>query len=145
MQPAQGEDNAADIPVSAYELDIVVPRHPVVAENPSCIDSANTLVLGVVVQTGAVWHMEYAIDNLYQAVDPSAALPTDACWGHPYSDQYHYHGYSWKCFPDQGNAGEHSPLFGYALDGFGVFGPRSEQGMLVTNKDLDECVVLHEG
>lgn len=48
-------------------------------------------------------------------------------------------GFSWKCMPDQGKDGEHSPLFGYALDGFGIFGPRSEGGKLVTNDDLDEC------
>lgn len=28
---------------------------------------------------------------------------------------------------------------GYALDGFGIFGPRSLGGKLVTNADLDEC------
>jgi hypothetical protein len=48
----------------------------------------------------------------------------DLCWGHPVHMQYHYHSYSWKCFPNQGNANEHSPQFGIALDGFGVFGPR---------------------
>jgi hypothetical protein len=63
----------------------------------------------------------------------------DACWGHPYMEQYHYHGYSWKCFPDQGEPGVHSPLFGYAIDGFGVFGPLGEDGLMVTNDDLDEC------
>ena len=68
-----------------------------------------------------------------------SALPLDECWGHPYNTQYHYHAYSWKCFPDQGEASQHSPLFGYAIDGFGVFGPRGEGGELVTNDDLDEC------
>ena len=53
--------------------------------------------------------------------------------------QYHYHGYSWKCFPNQGTADQPSPLFGYALDGFGLFGPRGDGGVLMTNQDLDEC------
>lgn len=44
-----------------------------------------------------------------------------------------------RCFPNQGVEAEHSPLFGYTLDGFGMFGPRSEGGKLVTNADLDEC------
>lgn len=134
--PAQGYPNAAEIPVAPYDLDVTLPRNPVMNDKPSCIDS---LMMGIASQTGAAWHIEYAIDNNHNAVDPNAALPTDLCWGHPYQTQYHYHGYSWKCFPDQGQAGEHSPLFGYALDGFGIYGPRSENGVLVTNAELDEC------
>jgi hypothetical protein len=56
------------------------------------------------------------------SLDPNAALPTDKCWGHPYMTMYHNHGYSWKCFPNKGKAGQQSPLYGYALDGFGVRG-----------------------
>jgi hypothetical protein len=62
----------------------------------------------------------------------------DQCFGHPYANQYHYHGYSWKCFPNQGSLG-HSPLFGYALDGFGIYGPRDMDGQMITNKKLDKC------
>jgi hypothetical protein len=80
-----------------------------------------------------------AIDGESNLLDPVAGLPMDQCWGHPYAEQYHYHGYSWKCFPNQGEAGSHSPLFGYAIDGFGVYGPRGEGGILLTNADLDEC------
>jgi MYXO-CTERM domain-containing protein len=43
------------------------------------------------------------------------------------------HGYSWWCFPDQGNANEHFPLFGYALGGYGVFGPRGDGGVRLSN------------
>ncbi len=37
--------------------------------------------------------------------------------------------------------GAHSPLVGYALDGFGIYGPRGGGGggVIVTNADLDEC------
>jgi hypothetical protein len=134
--PAEGYANAAEIPVKTYEMDVTVPRYPKVADKPTCHTS---LMSAVAIQTGAAWHIDYAVDNFYQAVDPNAALPTDDCWGHPYATQYHYHGYSWKCFPNQGKENEHSPLFGYALDGFGVYGPRSEGGVLVTNEELDEC------
>ena len=95
--------------------------------------------MGVVTQTGAAWHAEIAPDSSLKLHDPISALPLDECWGHPYNTQYHYHAYSWKCFPDQGDPSEHSPLFGYAIDGFGVYGPRGENGVLVTNDDLDEC------
>ena len=62
----------------------------------------------------------------------------DQCFGHPYSQQYHYHAYSWKCFPNQGTKGQ-SPLLGYAMDGFGIYGPRGADGKEITNAQLDEC------
>ena len=134
--PAEGYDNASQIPIVAYELDLALPRNPVLLPQPKCIEEVFT---GIVTQTGAAWHLDIAVDSEDNLLDPVSALPMDSCWGHPYAEQYHYHGYSWKCFPDQGKAGEHSPLFGYAIDGFGVFGPRGEGGELLTNADLDEC------
>jgi hypothetical protein len=132
--PAQGYSSAAAIPIAPYDLDVTVPANPVYSETPGCISD---LMFGVVTQTGAVWHANIAYAGVW--VDPIAALPHDKCWGHPYSQQYHYHGYSWKCFPNQGDAEKHSPLFGYALDGFGIYGPRGDEGKLLRNTDLDEC------
>jgi hypothetical protein len=40
---------------------------------------------------------------------------------------------------EQGKQGEPSPLLGYAVDGFGIYGPRGANGKLVTNAQLDEC------
>jgi hypothetical protein len=134
--PAEGYNSAAEIPIAAYEIDITLPLNPEVQEEPTCVSSIFT---GVVSQTGAAWHADVAFDSSNHLLDPVAALPMDSCWGHPYMEQYHYHGYSWKCFPDQGEPGEHSPLFGYAIDGFGVFGPLGEDGTMVSNDDLDEC------
>jgi len=134
--PAAGYSSAAAIPIAPYDLDITVPRNPIAAL-PNCIPFLNTLVIGIATQTHVPWHVNLAYGTGW--VDPVAALPPDQCWGHPYSKQYHYHGYSWKCFPDQGKEGEHSPLFGYAIDGFGIYGPRGENGKYLTNQDLDEC------
>ena len=134
--PAEGYDNAAQIPIAAYEIDLTLPLDPVPNDEPTCIGSIFT---GVVSQTGGSWHLDVAIDAQTRLLDPSAGLPMDQCWGHPYMEQYHYHGYSWNCFPDQGAPGEHSPLFGYAIDGFGVYGPLGDDGLMVTNDDLDEC------
>jgi hypothetical protein len=132
--PADGYSSAAAIPIAAYNLDITVPRNPTYSEQPYCI---NSLVTGVVTQTGSVWHANLAYGTYW--VDPIAALPLDSCWGHPYNKEYHYHGYSWKCLPNQGSSRTHSPLYGYALDGFGIYGPRGDNGRLLTNNDLDEC------
>ncbi len=132
--PAQGYANAAEIPVKPYDLDITLPKNPKMAAKPYCINSLHT---GVAL-TGAAWHVELAPDSALNVYDPNAALPTDRCFGHPYATEYHYHGYSWKCMK-QGKRGKPSPLLGYALDGFGIYGPRGADGKLVTNAELDEC------
>lgn len=125
---------ADKIPISPYDLDLTIPRSPVYHEQPTCISD---LISGIATQTGVIWHANIAMGNGW--ADPIAALPVDVCSGHPFEEQYHYHGWSWKCFPHQGKPNEHSPLFGYALDGFGIYGPRGEGGKNVTNDDLDEC------
>ena len=132
--PAEGYANAAEIPVKPYDLDVTLPREPTLSATPTCIAG---LMTGVAL-TGAAWHVEMAPDAQLNVYDPNAALPTDRCFGHPYAEQYHYHGFSWKCM-DQGTAGKQSPLVGYALDGFGIYGPRGADGKPITNAQLDEC------
>jgi hypothetical protein len=61
----------------------------------------------------------------------------DACGGHPdRSGRYHYHGLP-SCIDDAGDG--HSALFGYALDGFGIYGRRGDDGAILSNADLDAC------
>ena len=132
--PAEGYANAAEIPVAPYRLRVDLPRRPKMSAQPHCIPD---LLTGVAL-TGAVWHIEAAPDSLLNIYDPNAALPTDRCFGHPYNTEYHYHGYSWKCMK-QGKPGKRSPLLGYAMDGFGVYGPRGVNGKVITNAQLDEC------
>ena len=144
--PVQGYANAAEIPVKPYDMSLTVPRNPKVQSKPTCIGS---LAIGISPQTGAAMHTEIAVDSDFTAVSPSAALPYDRCWGHPYATQYHYHGYTWKCFPNKGKDGEPSPLYAYAADGFGIYGPYSEgkrgtavtgsTQKVITNAQLDEC------
>jgi hypothetical protein len=128
------QSNTADlIPISAYALVSKVPLNP----QPTGFYPINSLIVGVTL-TGAVWHVEYANDSSGNWYSPVNALPLDQCWGHPYSNQYHLHGYSWKCFPDQGTSGQ-SPVFGFALDGFPITGPRGADGQMITNAQLDKC------
>jgi len=128
------------IPVATYNLESYIPRVPV--ENPKDANGnvlpgpISSLITGIAL-TGVVWHAELA-NSSTSWYNPSSALPLDQCWGHPYNKQYHLHGYSWKCFSNQGNSGP-SPLFGYALDGYGIYGPRGEDGQMITNKQLDQC------
>ena len=61
----------------------------------------------------------------------------DACDGHPQrTGQYHYHSLS-RCLED--NASGHSKLMGWAYDGFGIYGPRGENGATMTTATLDAC------
>ena len=125
-----------EIEVSPYKLDITIPKNPKYNAKPTCM---GTLTIGVATLTGAVFHLEYATAANGLPNNPIAFIPLDSCWGHPINNAYHYHAKSWECFPDKGEANKHSPLFGYALDGFGIFGPRTIGGKPVTNDDLDKC------
>ena len=130
----QNYSSAAAIGISPYNLDIRVPMYPKYLTTPQSIDY---LAIGVAL-TGALWHVELANLSATVFTNPISILPLDQCFGHPYSQQYHYHAYSWKCFPNQGTSGQ-SPLFGYAMDGFGIYGPRGADGKEITNTQLDEC------
>jgi hypothetical protein len=125
--------NAAAIGISAYPLEARIPLNPVV----SGAYPINSLIVGITL-TGAAWHVEKANDSSGNYYNPLNALPNDKCYGHPYNQQYHYHSYSWKCF-DQGTAGQQSPVYGFALDGFPITGPRGPDGKEWTNADLDIC------
>jgi len=72
--------------------------------------------------------------------DAAAHEVQDRCSGHPERQgQYHYHSFS-PCLRDAaGDAGRHSDLVGYALDGYGLYGPFGENGARLTNADLDAC------
>ncbi|MEK7277480.1 MAG: YHYH protein, partial [Chloroflexota bacterium] len=61
------------------------------------------------------------------------------CQGHPEgTGQYHYHDIS-TCLTLSDAGGAHSPLVGYAFDGFGLYGHYGQNGATITDADLDEC------
>lgn len=130
-----GYKSAADIPVCPYKLDITVPKNPTYNEVPQPI---NSLIIGVTL-TGTVWHAEIANASESDWYNPISILPLDECFGHPYSKQYHLHAYSWKCLPQLKKEEYPSPLVGYALDGYGIYGPYDKEGNMITNEQLDEC------
>ena len=145
-QSYQPNGTADEIYIAPYNLTSAVPLKPV----PTGYYQINALIVGVTL-TGAAWHIEAAADSNNNWYSPTNPLPMDQCFGHPYRNQYHHHGYSWRCFPPQGGgggplgsfppfaAGLHSPLFGYALDGFGIYGPLDLDGKMITNARLDQC------
>lgn len=113
-------------PIS-YEL----PAEPEEASEPSCVSG------------GAIGIMTNGV-AIYDAVDAAgrdavAREVQDRCSGHPQGrSQYHYHGI-FPCQTTTKSGTSHSELIGYALDGFGLYGPRGEDGQIVANEDLDGC------
>ncbi len=127
-------DNPNTIRPQNYRF--VIPLHPQRAETttPTPMGPIGVAINGV------------PFFNQYNALRQNAvAGPTaevfDSCCGHPDEmGRYHYHKYP-VCvhnpFEDQEQPGKHSPLIGYAFDGYAIFGPNGENGGPPT--DLDEC------
>jgi len=70
--------------------------------------------------------------NPFDAGQQVALYRIDRCCGHPSPDgQYHYHKYP-VCVksPWADNGDEHSPLIGFAFDGFPIYGPYEAKGIL---------------
>jgi hypothetical protein len=79
--------------------------------------------------------------NPYNAEGQDAAKNEvfDRCCGHPDPrGRYHYHIFP-KCVHSsfETKTREHSPLLGYAFDGYGIYGPFGDNGKAPA--DLDEC------
>lgn len=108
---------------------LTLPAMPALASQPSCLGGGPVGVL----LTGSVLHV--ALDAAGR--DAVAHETQDHCQGHPEpSGRYHYHNLT-TCLEDGG--GDHSPLMGYALDGFGMYGHHGEGGAALSNADLDAC------
>ncbi|HET6879776.1 MAG TPA: YHYH protein [Pirellulales bacterium] len=79
------------------------------------------------------------------AVDGYSEVWLDSCCGHPQQQGvYHYHKYP-SCvkspFADDGK--QHSPVIGFAFDGFPVYGPYEDEGLMAKDltggRALDVC------
>jgi hypothetical protein len=74
----------------------------------------------------------YNNEGVWQTLAPVAEVyDVDICGGHAAQGEYHHHFYS-QCLADLvGDAGDdHSPLYGYASDGYPIYGPWVEAGQL---------------
>ena len=132
--PVQPSDDAYDYDrnpntISERDTTVELPRYPQVGD-ARCTDMG---AVGYLLTGVAIFN---AID--LNGLDAVAHEIQDACQGHPeFSGEYHYHSLT-ECLADT-STGAHSPLVGYALDGFGIHGRYGEDGDPVTNADLDEC------
>jgi hypothetical protein len=116
--------------IRAYTLRVKLPANPKPASAPTCVGGT----IGVAVNGIPIYSAFDAGGR-----DAAAHEVQDRCTGHPQmSGQYHYHSLS-HCWKDRGPAGGPSSLFGYALDGFGIYGPRDQKGRTLGTADLDAC------
>ena len=107
---------------------------------PKIADKTTTLPFGPIGVSinGIPFYNPYNAEGRDAVLGPYAEI-FDSCCGHP--DQlgrYHYHKYP-VCVksPFHDPVGQHSPLIGYAFDGYGIYGPNGEKGVPPT--DLDNC------
>lgn len=136
LKTGEPYSSAAAIPVAPYILDLKITKYPKYNKMPEPI---NYLIIGVTF-TGTVWHVEVAAANNTDWYNPISILPTDEAFGHPFNEQYHLHAYSWKTLLKESEKNVYpSPLLGYALDGFGIYGPYDKDGNIIMNAQLDEC------
>ncbi|HEV2309549.1 MAG TPA: YHYH protein [Acidimicrobiia bacterium] len=118
--------------IRAQQISLSLPASPKLAPKPTCtsLGPVGIMLNGVV---------------LYNALDAGgrdavAYEIQDSCRGHPMmAGEYHYHSLS-PCLEAALDTGTgHSQLLGYAMDGFGIYGPRGEGGRVLTDADLDAC------
>ncbi len=117
--------------ISAQDMRIALPLAPQLAAEPTCAPNAVGVLLSGVV--------------LFNALDAGgrdavAHETQDACQGHPRQfGVYHYHDASPCVLKELDSGSGPSQLIGYAVDGFGIYGPRDENGRTLSSADLDAC------
>lgn len=105
-----------------------LPLNPTVASSPTCVSGE----VGFLFTGGMLFD---ALDA--DGRDAVANEIQDLCEGHPETTgTYHYHHLT-NCFTDSTSG--HSVQVGWALDGFGIYGPKGTSGSTITNAELDEC------
>ena len=122
--------NPNTVAARLWRLD--VPARPEGAARPSCLPMGP---IGMALTGAAIFN---ALDAV--GLDAAAHEIQDQCGGHPARrGNYHYHAGS-DCMTEAAKTSDgHSGLVGYALDGFGIYGPLGEGGAELSNADLDSC------
>lgn len=118
--------------IREQQILLTLPAQPTAAATPGCLPMG---MIGFALDGVAIFN---GVDE--GGRDAVAHEVQDRCNGHPQREgQYHYHGPS-PCLHDpSGDAGRHSDLIGYALDGYGIYGEHGEGGKLLHDSDLDAC------
>ena len=117
--------------IAEHHMELALPLEPQLAASPTCAPGAVGVLLSGVV-------LFNALDA--PGRDAVAHETQDACQGHPQQGSvYHYHNASSCVLAELDPGTGQSKLIGYAIDGFGIYGPRDENGETLSSADLDEC------
>jgi hypothetical protein len=117
--------------ISPQSISWTLPVSPKAAAKPSCLSGGP---IGIAVNGVPIFDGLDAQDR-----DAVAHEVQDSCGGHPQqSGMYHYHAIS-SCLLQGASTHAASPLVGYAIDGYPIYGPRGPGGKLYTDADLDVC------
>lgn len=118
--------------VQEQNFRFVIPAHPKYSEHTTRLPQLGPIGVAV---NGVTFFNPYNRDG-DDAVTGSRRERFDDCQGHPTAfGAYHYHQYSKCVIKDE--PGQHSKIFGWAFDGFAVYGPQGVGGKEPT--DLDKC------
>ena len=131
--PNSGNPNTIRVQSFTFRLPLV----------PKLADAITRLPMGPIgtALNGVVFFNPYEMEGM-NAVEGYSEVWLDSCCGHPQqTGVYHYHKYP-TCvkspFKDDGK--QHSPIIGFAFDGFPLYGPYESEGVMA--KDLKKSEAL---
>lgn len=115
--------------IERQNMRVELPANPKLAARPHCAPG----VVGILLTGVALFN---ALDA--PGRDALAHETQDRCRGHPQQGGvYHYHSLT-NCIDDRPGSDGNSPLVGYALDGFGIYGSYAG-GKQLASADLNAC------
>ncbi len=116
--------------ILGQNVSVTLPAKPTVSRTATCLPMGP---IGIAVNGVLIFN---ALDAANR--DAVAHEVQDSCGGHPQmSGVYHYHSIP-SCLTGT-SVKSQEKLVGYAFDGFPIYGPRGENGKLLTDADLDAC------
>ncbi|MFT7029369.1 MAG: hypothetical protein ACJA2C_000755 [Marinoscillum sp.] len=119
--------------IQAHDILFTLPEMPEEAASSSCVTYG---AAGISLSGSVIYHGASTLGN-----DAAVHELFDSYGGHSDgTNTYHYHypaeNLQKHIHPEEEG---HSGLMGYMIDGFGIYGPRGEDGKVLWSKDLDEC------
>ena len=132
--------DGADL-IKQTPIDVTITTQPIYSDT---VTQTSLGMIGVTL-SGALFNDYEDMNRASVALDDNRfsgdAAFVDTCNAHPLQDgsSYHYHGVPTCITETLDIAGTHSTLIGVLFDGFPVYGEAGENGIPVTNADLDIC------
>ena len=134
--PNSGNPNRIEIQTFRFQLPL----------EPKLNDHITRLPMGPIgtAVNGVVYFNPFEQGGM-NAVEGYSEVWLDSCCGHPQqTGVYHYHKYP-ICVksPFKDNGKQHSPVIGFAFDGFPIYGPYESEGLMakdaINEQTLDAC------